>query len=77
MGLRSNRNSGAASTSYLRLAFDAQDVNSALSDTRKMGQRNRIAVLTHIARNLPILGHQESDRRCEATIIDVIMLAPV
>src|SRR6266550_721191 len=48
-GRRSNRNSGTGCVSELRRASAAQDVNNELTDTKKTGQRSRMAVLTRVA----------------------------
>jgi hypothetical protein len=48
-GLRSNRRPGAACKSYLRRESEAFAVNNAPRESKKTGQRNRIAVLTHVA----------------------------
>src|SRR6267143_1076829 len=47
---RSNRNSGAGCTSDSRRAREALDMNNALTDIKKAGQRCRIEVLIRVAR---------------------------
>jgi hypothetical protein len=64
MGLRANKNSGAAPRLYARRESDAQAVNKEPKENKKMGQRNRIAVLA-IRRGQwqLILRRQKSQRR--------------